>query len=99
VKRFLCALALVALLSAAFLPSDSEARGFSRGNNRDVARLDRLYPPPCIFPPIENPCAVPCRPVGLQPQAVPCAFKTACPSNRLPCHGVAYGNNPYPIFQ
>jgi hypothetical protein len=67
--------------------------------NRDAKCVNQAYDPPCHFPPADNPCAVPCRPPGFQPQAVPCAFDTACPSVRLPCHGVAYGRNPYPIFK
>lgn len=56
-------------------------------------------PPSCEFPPMFNPCAVPCRPPGIQKQAVPCAFKTACPAMVGPCYGVSYGDNPYPIFK
>lgn len=67
--------------------------------NRDADCTDAMFPAPCVFPPVPSPCAVPCRPPGLQPQAVPCAFETACPSLPLPCHGVSYARNPYVIFR
>ena len=57
------------------------------------------YGPRCIFPPVDSPCAVPCRESLPQVQAVPCAFKTACPSKRLPCYGVSYYWNPYALFR
>jgi|GEM_PF-598235 len=87
------ALAAALLLS----PPDCPAM-FSWFLDRDAECLNQYYKPPCQFPLALNPCAVPCRPPVLQPQAVPCAFKTACPADRLPCHGVSYGDNPYPLF-
>ncbi len=57
------------------------------------------YGPRCIFPPVDSPFAVPCRDPLPQGQAVPCAFKTACPSKRLPCYGVSYYWNPYALFR
>jgi hypothetical protein len=90
--------AVIALFVSASSPCAAQER-FSFGLDRDSECLDRNYPSPCIFPGIDSPCAVPCRPDGLQCGSVPCAFETACPSQRLPCHGVSYGNNPFPLFR
>lgn len=97
-KRVSVLLALFVVASAVSLSSESSAKPLAIGH-RDTAGLDRHYPAPCLFPPVANPCAAPCRPPGIQCQSVPCAVKTACPSSRLPCHGVSYGDNPYPLFQ
>ena len=72
---------------------------FTCGMPRDSACADGFYDAPCMFLPIQSPCAVPCRVQGSQPQAVPYFIKTACPSKKLPCYGFAYVNNPYPLFQ
>jgi hypothetical protein len=69
------------------------------GIQRDWQCFNQFYEAPCHFPPADNPCAVECRPPGIQEQSVPCAFDTACPSGRFPCHGVSYGANPYPLFR
>jgi hypothetical protein len=69
------------------------------GIQRDWQCFNQFYEAPCFFPPADNPCAVECRPPGIQEQSVPCAFDTACPAGRFPCHGVSYGANPYPIFR
>jgi hypothetical protein len=98
-KRVFFALAVLAVSLSLLISFVSMASSGLFSNPRDLARLDRRYPAPCIFPPIDSPLAVPCRPPGLQVQAVPCAFDTACPSVKLPCHGVSYGNNPYPLFR
>jgi len=98
-KRLILAAILCAFLATAFLCSQSYALFPICGCMRDAMCINQFYPAPCIFPPVENPCAVPCRPPALQPQAVPCAYQTACPSGKLPCHGVAYGRNPYPLFR
>lgn len=98
-KRAALAVSLLTLLSILYIAPESNAARFSFGLPRDSACLDAYYPAPCVFPPVCNPCAVPCRPPCLQPQAVPCAFKTACPSRRLPCHGVSYGKRPYHLFR
>jgi hypothetical protein len=69
------------------------------GFPRDSPRFDRWYSPPCVFPAVPNPCAVPCRGPWIQAQAVPCGLDSACPALKLPCHGFAYGARPYPIFK
>ncbi len=88
-------LALVLVVAVAQI---SDAR-FSFGLHRDSDCLAQCDAAPCYFPPVMNPCAVDCRPTGIEKQAVPCAFDTACPSLRLPCHGVEYSANPYPLFR
>lgn len=98
-KRVVLISALIMFAAVVVISPEVWAWDFSHFGNRDTPRLDRKHPAPCIFPPIENPCAVHCRPPGLQPQAVPCAYRTACPSLQLPCHGISYGRNPYPIFR
>lgn len=98
-KRFVLSAIFCALCITAFLGSQSYALFPTFGCNRDAMCINQFFPPPCIFPPVDNPCAVPCRPPALQPQAVPCAYETACPSLRLPCHGVEFGRNPYPLFR
>ncbi|AFM25511.1 hypothetical protein Desti_2841 [Desulfomonile tiedjei DSM 6799] len=87
---------LIMVMVVAFAPISHA--GFSFGLQRDSDCLTQCRQAPCIFPPVMNPCAVDCRIPGIQKQAVPCAFDTACPSVRLPCHGVDYGCNPYPLF-
>ena len=98
-KRIFFALAFAAITSVLPFQAVDCAAMFSWGCYLDAACLNQFFCPPVEFPLALNPCAVPCRPPGLQPQAVPCAFKTACPSKRLPCHGVSYGAFPYPIFR
>ncbi len=101
-KRILLVLVLVAAVSfPCVLPGQSSATVFTFGCPRDW-ECCMLFPckeAPCMFPLALNPCAVPCPPPSYQPQAVPCAFVTACPSMSLPCHGVSYGMNPYPLFK
>jgi hypothetical protein len=97
-KGLLIFLAALIALAAAFPQTGEALTMFSFGCNRDAKCLNQFYDPPTCFAPALNPCAVPCRPPALQKQAVPCAYDTACPSGRLPCHGVSYGNNPYPLF-
>jgi hypothetical protein len=80
-------------------PSQSSAAMFTFGLPRDWQWITRCCEAPCMFPLALNPCAVPCPPPTYQPQAVPCAFETACQSVSLPCHGVSYGMNPYPLFR
>jgi len=95
-----CLIAFLIIVATTFAAaSDTGTKKFSWGCPRDVAWLDAFYPAPCIFPPIASPCAAPCRAPGIQGQSVPCAFNTACPSSRLPCHGVEYGAYPYPLFR
>jgi hypothetical protein len=91
--------ALIVVFAFAFDAQAWEWRECTWGCQRDAAMCSACVPPPCQFVPVMNPCAVPCRPPELQPQAVPCAFKTACPSIALPCYGVSYTDNPYPIFK
>jgi hypothetical protein len=98
-KRVALVFALVVIAAAVVLTPAVRAWECPVFGERDTWRADRKHPAPCIFPSVENPCAVHCRPPGLQPQAVPCAYRTACPSLKLPCHGVSYGCNPYPIFR
>jgi hypothetical protein len=93
------AAAICVLIIVAFVPILSSAQMFTHGIARDWAFFDQYYPAPCYFPPVVNPCQAPCRSGGFQPQTVPCPIKTACPSRKLPCHGFAYGTNPYPIFR
>jgi hypothetical protein len=98
-KRILLVLILVILASTPVFSFSVLPGQFTFGLERDSACLNQCVNAPCIFPPVLNPCAVPCRPPGIQSQAVPCAFDTACPAGRLPCHGVSYGDNPYPLFR
>jgi len=102
-KRMAVIIALVTVGLVVLSSTAGLAAMFTFGCYRDgqcINRLyDRFYGAPCHFPPADNPCAVPCRPPGFQEQAVPCAFKTACPSEQLPCHGVEYGAFPYPLFR
>ena len=99
-RRLISTFVVFAVISVLLVAPSVHARGkFSWGWNRDSAWLDRYYPAPCMFPPIPSPCAAPCRWPGIQCQSVPCAFETACPSRKLPCHGVSYGYYPYPIFR
>ena len=98
-KRIFLVLVLMTVASTpAFAFSIAPAQ-FTFGLHRDAACLNQCVNAPCDFPPVLNPCAVPCRAPGIQGQAVPCAFDTACPAGRLPCHGVSYGANPYPLFR
>ncbi len=96
--RRIVGLALFIIALSCF-SSDVWAYRFTWGCPRDMGCALFCDPVPCEFPNVINPCAVPCRPPTLQPQALPCAFDTACPSLKLPCHGVSYGDNPYPIFR
>jgi hypothetical protein len=99
-KRILLVLVLmVALSSPVVSSSQSFAFAFTFGLPRDWECCTRCAEAPCLFPLALNPCAVLCPPPSYQPQAVPCAFATACPSVSLPCHGVSYGANPYPLFK
>lgn len=99
-KRTFIVIILLAIASSSLMACDVWAyKKFSWGWHRDVAWLDAWFPPQCLFPPLHSPHAVPCRHPGIQKQTVPCAFKTACPSKRSPCHGIAYGLNPYPLFR
>jgi hypothetical protein len=98
-KRVVGIFAVIAVCTCVLLPAGQAGAMFSFGLPRDDACLDQFYPAPCVFPPVCSACAVPCRIPGIQCQAVPCAIVTACPSKRLPCHGVSYGANPYPIFR
>ena len=97
-KRIHFFVALMVALSAVIMFSNQGVAMCSLGCPRDAVWLNQSYEAQCHFPPILNPCAVPCRPPLLQKQAVPCAYKTACPSITLPAYGVAYGENPYPLF-
>ncbi len=97
-KRVFLALLLVTVASMPAFSFLIVPPAFTFGLDRDAACLNQCVNAPCYFPPVLNPCAVPCRPPGIQIQAVPCAFDTACPSVRLPCYGVSYGDNPYPLF-
>jgi hypothetical protein len=74
-------------------------RQVSFGPYRDSACVTQTLCPPMVFPPIKNPFAAPCRIPGLQMQAVPCQFQTACPSEELPYTGMKYGDNPYHLFK
>lgn len=99
-KRTLIIIILLVLASSVLITPDVWAKKkFSWGWHRDVDWLDAFFPAPCVFPAIYSPHAIPCRPPGIQGQAVPCAFQTACPSKRMPCHGISYGLNPYPLFR
>jgi len=98
-KRIAMSLVCLAMISAAVLCPGTCSALCSFGLNRDSECLNRFYEPQCHFPPLMNSCAVPCREPGLQPQAVPMVFDTACPSMKVPCNGVSYGNNPYPLFR
>jgi hypothetical protein len=98
-KRILFVVVPLILATLAISTTPASAGKFSWGLHRDSACLSQRYAVPCIFPPVLNPCAVPCRPPEIQKQAVPCAFETACPSASLPCYGVSYGNFPYAIFK
>ena len=98
-KRVLVILFLVVATSASVLCTDGAADTFTFGLPRDWACCNQCVEAPCMFPLALNPCAVPCRPPGYQEQALPCAFESACGAKRLPCHGVSYGNNPYPLFR
>jgi hypothetical protein len=89
---------LLLLVCSVALFSTPASAIFTFGCYRDAQCINQFYEPPCYFPPAENPCAIPCRPPGFQEQGVPCAFKTACPSVQLPCHGIGYGSFPYPLF-
>ncbi len=94
-KKFI----VIAMGFVLLIGSTAAAQQFTWGCPRDWAGCGKGEFAPCEFPPMLNPCAVPCRPPDIQKQAVPCAYKTACPSARLPCHGVSYAVNPYPIFR
>ncbi|MDQ7784387.1 MAG: hypothetical protein RDU20_15985 [Desulfomonilaceae bacterium] len=96
-RMIFCFTIIIAAAAVISFTTDCEAM-FSFGLHRDCAFLTALSEAQCQFPPLLNPCQVPCRPPGLQKQAVPCAFQTACPSLTLPAHGVSYGWNPYPLF-
>lgn len=99
-NRILTALILTFVAVAMVVPSEGPARSFSWGLHRDSYCLDKCYQAPGIFPPAHSPCAVPCRPAWMVgQQMVPKAFDTACPSKKLPCYGMSYGQNPYPLFQ
>jgi hypothetical protein len=98
-KRVFLTLALCVIACAMLGAGTVSAKMFSFGCHRDAGFLAKSCPAPCIFPPVSNPCAVPCRPPGIQYQSVPCAYKTACPSGKLPCYGYSYGANPYPLFR
>ncbi|MEW6350300.1 MAG: hypothetical protein AB1646_14630 [Thermodesulfobacteriota bacterium] len=92
-------LILVMCSPAGPLGGGSALAQHSFGLDRDEAPLQQSYRPPCVFPPLPSPCAVGCKEAVPQAQAVPCAIKTACPSKRLPCHGVSYYWNPYDLFR
>ncbi len=96
-KRMVVIILLLLVCSVALFSTTASAI-CTFGCYRDAKCINQFYEAPCHFPPADNPCAVPCRPPGFQEQAVLCAFKTACPSVQLPCHGVSYGAFPYPIF-
>jgi hypothetical protein len=98
-KRTLLVFALMIAVSSGLMGSDESFAGFTFGLPRDWCCCNQCISAPCEFPMALNPCAVPCRPPEYQEQAVPCAVETACPSVQLPCHGVSYGNNPYPLFR
>jgi hypothetical protein len=98
-KRLIFVLLLATLAALIWAPVGNCFAVPTFGCHRDSMCVNQFYEPPCDFPPVPNPCAVPCRPPAFQPQAVPCAFETACPSVQLPCYGVAYGRNPYPLFR
>lgn len=98
-KRVFFTLALSVIACAIIASGTASAKMFSFGCHRDAGFLAKYRCAPCIFPPVANPCAVPCRPPQIQSQCVPCAYETACPSGKLPCHGYTYGAYPYPLFQ
>jgi hypothetical protein len=98
-KRILFVVIPIMLVALAVSSTPSSAAKFTWGLERDSACLSQCSPAPCIFPPVLNPCAVPCRPPEIEEQAVPCPFVTACPSVKLPCYGVSYGDFPYPLFR
>ena len=99
-KRLCVIMILFLAVSTVFLATDAWAqKKFAWCWNRDVDWLDSFFQAQCLFPPIHSPCAVPCRRPGIQGQSVPCAFNTACPSRKLPCQGLSYGGNPYPLFR
>jgi hypothetical protein len=93
------AIFLALMVGALVMQSIPAEALFTFGCYRDAQCINQFYEAPCHFPRADNPCAVPCRPPGFQEQAVPCAFKTACPSLQLPCHGIEYGAFPFPIFR
>jgi hypothetical protein len=94
---------IVALLlwaiSAMFLAASECHAIFTFGCPRDAAVFASKSEAQCHFPPLLNPCAAPCRPPGLQAQAVPCPFRTSCPAIILPDYGISYGQYPYPLFE
>ena len=98
-KRILVPVLLLLTISAAFVLTDECKAFFTFGCQRDAAVFTSRCPAQCEFPPLLNPMQAPCRPPGLQLQAVPCPFRTACPSVILPDYGIAYSQNPYPIFE
>jgi hypothetical protein len=97
--RLFVILFLVVASSASLFCSDGVGAVFTFGLQRDFACCNQCVEAPCMFPVALNPCAVPCRPPGYQEQALPCAYESACGAARLPCHGVSYGSNPYPLFR
>jgi hypothetical protein len=98
-KGRIVALALVIAASAVIATSSASAQMFTFGCQRDIACVNQHYEAPCQFPLAMNPCQVDCRPPIPHKPLVPCGIVTACPSGSLPCHGVSYGVNPYPLFK
>ncbi len=98
-KKLFVGLTFAMLFTVIVVPAAQALPVFSFGLHRDSACLDGFFDAPCKFLPIESPCAVPCRAPGIQPQSVPKCVKTACPSKGLPCYGMVYGSNPYPLFR
>jgi hypothetical protein len=94
-RTLLCAALCACCYGFLFGASDSSAQIVWR----DQACINQFYPAQCEFPPLLNPCAVPCRPPVPQMQAVPTAFDTACPSQRLSIGGMELSAMPYPLFR
>lgn len=97
-KRFVVLLISACAIWATLVPATECQSFFTFGCPRDGKMFTCRSEAQCHFPPLLNPCAAPCRPPGLQAQAVPCPFRTACPSLLLPDYGISYGQNPYPLF-
>jgi len=98
-KLKLLTIAIVSFYVGIFACANDSQAMFAFGLHRDSACLNQFYEAPCHFPPLPNPCAVPCRPPGLQGQSVPLQFRTACPSTAIAENGFAFGQFPYPIFR
>lgn len=98
-KRQLVAFCVVILSALVLRCSELSAQMLTFGLQRDIQCVNQFYEAPSEFPFAINPCQVECRPPIPQKPVVPCSIVTGCPSGILPCHGVSYGMNPYPLFK